>query len=99
MEFVNCDEEEVPQYVSVRNYESVRYTNNTLLGRVLALARRVVQEEGGEDGVLAQILRHNPLHLLTPDKLLLVRRVLSAVCTTDMSATIEKLLHLFTTEK
>lgn len=99
MEFVECDDEAVPPYVSVRNFESVHYTNNTLLGRVLALAHRVVQEEGGEDGVLAQILRHNPLHLLTPDKLLLVRRVLSAVCATDMSATVEKLLNLFTPEK
>ncbi|AQQ80419.1 ORF153 [Betabaculovirus altermyunipunctae] len=91
---VECDASNVPEYVSVRRCESVNYTNNSLLGRALALARRAIQDDNDGDGVLAQILRHNPLHLLTPDKLLIVRRVLSSVCSSDMSATIDRLLRL-----
>lgn len=92
-DYVECDGENVQEFVSVRNFENVHYVNNSLLGRVLALAKRVIQEDD-EDGLLAQILRHNPLHLLTPDKLLLVRRVLAAMCRTDVSSTVDKLLHL-----
>lgn len=92
--FVECDMDEVPTFVSVRSCETTNYTNNSLLGRVLAMARRVMLEDEGEDGLLAQIFRNNPLHLLTPEKLLLVRRILATMCTADMSRTVEKLLNL-----
>lgn len=92
--FVECDMDEVPTFVSVRSCETTNYTNNSLLGRVLAMARRVMLEDEGENGLLAQIFRNNPLHLLTPEKLLLVRRILATMCTADMSRTVEKLLNL-----
>ncbi|AKR17479.1 hypothetical protein [Mocis latipes granulovirus] len=95
--YIECDAKAVPEFVSVRSCESEQYTNNGLLNRVLSMARRVVIEEeqrGEHDGVLAQILRHNPLHLLSPDKLVLARRLLSAVLSSDLSDAIDRLLQL-----
>lgn len=102
MEYVECDAESVPDFLSVRSCETERYTNNSLLGRVLSMARRVVEEEelrGDYDGVLAQILRHNPLHMLSPDKLLLARRLLSAILSSDLSGAIDRLLHFLLDNK
>ncbi|AAF05295.1 ORF181 [Xestia c-nigrum granulovirus] len=101
-EYVECDAESVPEFVSVRSCETERYTNNSLLGRVLSMARRVVEQEelrGDHDGVLAQILRHNPLHMLSPDKLLLARRLLTAILSSDFSTAIDRLLHFLLDNK
>lgn len=92
-----CDTKMVPDFTSVRSLELDKSVYENLLSRVLSLAKRVIRHEkecGGNEGVLAQLLQSNTLQMLTPEKLLVVRRVLSAVCTSDLGVTIEKLLQL-----